>query len=631
MLLLPIGLRSGGDKTFELPRCDDLDEEWFLTTDEKRELIIEMATRGTGAMDAYLKRMAKDKNSSVAKRIRKIRSDLEKQSQGFKKILEDRFARKRKNIRNTYKRIRERSRQDEFESRISDSKMGDMISLEDLGIEEDTLIDILLDLEKYGRRVSRLGRLWFRIKETFVKIFGAVFRFFVWLLMKLHILHPVEPGHDMPPPYQFMLSFGAMRSPYATVESNLTEAISSSPDMAQVIKNKMGGGIKGAMKAAWEKMSNPRRFKKRVQQMVADELKEKLKETREESKKKKEEFERLLEAEQKRQEEIQEEERKKVQELDEDEKEEMNRQYREMSKSPLKKVKEEISDELEKMGLVEKEGDEMAITSRLIDIFSEIVFSMEVKNIPSHYASKFGGGGVSTGIYNTRRMRSINEMSRMDFVRSMVESRIYNPKSHHIYDENIYIYEEEKGSWQHVVLAFDKSGSMADNRKMEAAKRAVLALYKAVKNSNSNNVIDLVSFDTTVNVMDLMEVWSSEPNGFTNTGEALKVAGQLLRDSKTSKKSIYLITDGLPEAYTANGREYAGDFEASMEYALNYAEELKKIPTLKFTIILLEVKDQKFIDAAKKISKVLKGNIILTNPKKLASELLIQYSKTRVV
>ena len=128
-----------------------------------------------------------------------------------------------------------------------------------------------------------------------------------------------------------------------------------------------------------------------------------------------------------------------------------------------------------------------------------------------------------------------------------------------------------------------------------------------------------------------MEVWSSEPNGFTNTGEALKVAGELLRDSKTSKKNIYLITDGLPEAYTANGREYAGDFEKSMEYALTYAEELKKIPTLKFTIILLEVKDEKFIDAAKKISKVLNGNIILTNPKKLASELLIQYSKTRIV
>ncbi|MDP6155240.1 MAG: VWA domain-containing protein [Candidatus Thermoplasmatota archaeon] len=616
---------------FELPRCDDLDEDWFLTNDEKRELIIEMATKGTGAMDDYLKRVAKDKNSTVAKRIQKIRSDLEKQSQGFKKLLTDRYDRKRKNLSNTYKRIRERSRRDEFESSLSDSKIGNMISLEDLGIEEDSLIDILLDLDKYGRKVSRLGRLWFRIKETFVKIFGAVFRFFAWLLIKLHILHPVEPGHDMPPPYQFMLSFGAMRSPYASVESNLNEAISSSPDMAQVIKNKMGGGMKGALKAAWEKMLNPRRFKKRVQQMVADELKDKLKETREESKKKKEEFERLLEAEQKRQEEIQEEESKKVRELDDDEREEMNRQYREMSKSPLKKIKEEISDELEKMGLVEKDGDEIAITSRLIDIFSEIVFSMEVKNIPSHYASKFGGGGVSTGIYNTRRMRSLNEMSRMDIVRSMVESRINNPKSHHIYNENIYIYDEEKGSWQHVVLAFDKSGSMADNRKMEAAKRAVLALYKAVKNSNVNNVIDLVSFDTSVNVMDLMEVWSSEPNGFTNTGEALKVAGELLRDSKTSKKNIYLITDGLPEAYTANGREYAGDFEKSMEYALTYAEELKKIPTLKFTIILLEVKDEKFIDAAKKISKVLNGNIILTNPKKLASELLIQYSKTRIV
>ena len=364
--------------------------------------------------------------------------------------------------------------------------------------------------------------------------------------------------------------------------------------------------------------------------MIADELKDKLKETKKESLKRKEELERLLEAEQKHQEEIQEEEGRKVRELDDEERKEMEDFYKEMSESPLERVKDEITDEFEKMGILEKDGDEMAITQRLIEIFSDIVFSMEVKNIPSHYASRFGGGGVSTGIYNARRMRSVDEISRMDIVKSMVESRLYNPSSHTISDENIYVYEEEKGSWQHVILAFDKSGSMAENRRMEAAKRAVLALYKAVKNSNANNVIDLVAFDTRVKVMDLLEVWSSEPNGFTNTAEALKVAGQLLKDTKTSKKSIYLITDGLPEAFTENDREYAGDFEKSMEYALNYAKELKKIPTLKFTIILLEVKDKKFIDAAKKISDVLNGTIIMTNPKKLAAELLIEYSKTRI-
>ena len=613
----------------KLPRCDDLDDDFSLSLEERRELLIELATKGAGALDKYVRRLAGNKESSVAKRIEKIRKKLESQSQGMKMEILDRFRKKRKRMRDSFKRIKEGSREGDFLKRMEDSNLGGMISLDDLELEEDSLIDIILDLDRYGGKVGRFGRLWFRIKEAAIKIFGSLFRFFVWLFIKLHLLHPKEPGHDIPP-YQFMLSFAGMRSPYASIESNLPGAISSSPEMSKVVKNRMGGGFKGALKAAWDKMVNPERYKKNVQQMIADDLKEKLKENRKESLKKKEELERLLEAEQKMQEELQEEEREKVKDLDEEERRAMEEFNRKMSESPLEKVKEELTGDMEKMGLLAKDGEDITITSRLIEIFSEIVFSIEVKNIPSHYASKFGGGGVSTGIYNNRRMRSFNEMTRMDIVRSMVESRIYHPQSRRIFDENIYVYEEEKGSWQHVVLAFDKSGSMAENRRMEAAKRAVLALYKAVKNSNPNNVIDLVSFDTTVKVMDLMDVWTSEPTGFTNTGEALKVAGRLLKDTKTSKKSIYLITDGLPEAYSANDREYAGDFEKSMEYALTYARELRKIPTLKFTIILLEVKDKKYIDAAKQISDVLKGSIILTNPRKLASELLIEYSKTRI-
>ena len=618
------------DSMIELPRCDDLDDEFSLSSEDRRELLIEMATKGAGALDKYSRKLAENKDSSIAKRIEKIRKKLESQSQGMKMEILERFREKRKKTQDAFKRIKEGSPAGNFLRQLADSNLGNMISLEDLGIEEDSLIDIILDMDKYGRKVGGLGRFWFRIKEAVMKIFGSLFRFFVWLFIKLHILRSKELGHDIAP-YQFMLSFAGMRSPYATIESNLPGAISYSPEMAKVVKNRMGGGFKGALKTAWDKMVNPEKYKKNVQRMIADELKDKLKETRKESLKKKEELERLLEAEQKRQEELQEEERKKVKELDEEERKAMEEFYKEMSESPLEKVKEEITDDMDAMGLLDREGKDISITSRLIEIFSEIVFSIEVKNIPSHYASKFGGGGVSTGIFNNRRMRSVNEMTRMDIVRSMVESRIYHPQSRRIYDENIYVYEEEKGSWQHVVLAFDKSGSMAENRRMEAAKRAVLALYKAVKNSNPNNVIDLVSFDTTVKVMDLMDVWTSEPTGFTNTGEALKVAGRLLKDTKTSKKSIYLITDGLPEAYTADGREYAGDFEKSMEYALTYAKELKKIPTLKFTIILLEVKDKKYIDAAKNISDVLKGSIILTNPRKLASELLIEYSKTRII
>ncbi len=613
----------------KLPDCRKLDLDNYLSSSERKELMVRVATKGRRGLEEFVERMSKNKDSSIARRIEKVRKDLETQSGRMKQLIRRKFLHKRQRLEEQYDKFRSRNLEDELKQKLVESSNQPM-SIDDLDLEEDSLIDIILGMDNLGRERGKMERWWFRFKERLFRIIGGILRFFVWLLIKLRIMRPTDPGHDIPP-YQFMLSFDAMRSPYASIEQNLDRAISQSPDMAKVVENKMGGGLKGSFKRAWEKMTRPDRFKKRVQEMIADELKEKLKETREESKQTKEEVERLLEAEQRRQQELQEEEAHKVKELTKEEKDELEKMYKELSATPLDRVKEDVEKDLKEMGLVEDKDGEMAITNKLLDIFSEIVFNMEMKNIPSYHASKLLSGGVNTGIFSTRRMKSLNEMGQMNIMKSVVESRIYNPGSRSISDDHVYVYEEEKGSIQHVILEFDKSGSMADKRKMEAAKRAILALYRAVKNSNSENIIDLVSFDTRVNVMDLKEAWNAEPGGFTNTGEALNVAKQLFDKTNTLKKSIYLVTDGLPEAFSANGREYAGDFEKSMEYALKYAHELKKIPTLKFTIILLEVKDEKFIDAAKKISDVLSGRIIMTNPQKLASELLVEYSKSGIM
>jgi len=143
----------------KLPRCDDLDDDFSLSPEERRELLIELATKGAGALDKYVRRLAEKKDSSVAKRIEKIRKKLESQSHGMKMEVLERFRKKRNKMRDSFKRIKERSREKDFQRQMGDVKIGDMISLDDLEIEDDSLIDIILDMDRYGGKGGRFDSI----------------------------------------------------------------------------------------------------------------------------------------------------------------------------------------------------------------------------------------------------------------------------------------------------------------------------------------------------------------------------------------------------------------------------------------------------------------------------------------
>ena len=139
--------------------------------------------------------------------------------------------------------------------------------------------------------------------------------------------------------------------------------------------------------------------------------------------------------------------------------------------------------------------------------------------------------------------------------------------------------------------------------------------------------MDFIAFDSYVKVMDLLQAWQCTPSGFTNTAEALSVANQLIRNSRADNILIYLITDGLPEAYTdpKSGKPRAGDLEKSLNIAVTEAIKLKKLVNLKFTIILLEPKEELYMEAAKTIAQASGGSVIVTDPKELATEMLTSY------
>jgi uncharacterized protein with von Willebrand factor type A (vWA) domain len=164
---------------------------------------------------------------------------------------------------------------------------------------------------------------------------------------------------------------------------------------------------------------------------------------------------------------------------------------------------------------------------------------------------------------------------------------------------------------------------MEENYRLEAAKRSVLALTQAIKRDNPRNRVDLISMSTRAKPVSLKEVMELEPRGFTNHQEAISLAGTILDNSRADRNLLFLITDGLPEAYTdEQNNAVAGDMERSMEHALREASRLLRFRDLVFNIFLLEPEDGTYVTAARRIAKEGEGRVIVADPNELASRIL---------
>jgi uncharacterized protein with von Willebrand factor type A (vWA) domain len=178
----------------------------------------------------------------------------------------------------------------------------------------------------------------------------------------------------------------------------------------------------------------------------------------------------------------------------------------------------------------------------------------------------------------------------------------------------------------------DVSGSMEENLRLEAAKRSVLALTQAIKRENPRNKVDIISISTRARPVTLKEVMSLEPHGFTNHQEAFALARALFEGSRSDKHLLFLITDGLPEAYLdVTGNPVAGDLKKAMDLTLVEVGSLTRVSDLSFEIFLLEPEDETFINSAKRIAKAGDGNVIVADPQELAYKVIGEFTTGKVL
>ncbi|MCI4362653.1 MAG: hypothetical protein L3J77_05635, partial [Thermoplasmata archaeon] len=105
----------------------------------------------------------------------------------------------------------------------------------------------------------------------------------------------------------------------------------------------------------------------------------------------------------------------------------------------------------------------------LVERFARLVLEEETKQLPADVRLSLAGG-ASTGMYEKARLRQPDEIAHMDLPGSILAARQAGLR--HIDESTSLVYREVTSERVHVVLAFDRSGSMAEGEKLPAAKKA---------------------------------------------------------------------------------------------------------------------------------------------------------------
>ncbi len=603
-----------------------------ISTREKRELIRRLAENGVQGIDDFLTQARKE--GAVAERMDKIRSRISRQ---IERSLSDR----RRWVDDSIKELIEKGRMGS--GMVDDGIFEDDTSFRRFSSDEirgEILAsELIMELERgegtrdYVEKLSLLRRFLMWLKRLLARAIFFIRRSF----FRLRKLFSVKKGDKGGRKDGGVSRKGAISLPFPSIakdldvwERRLEERLDRDRSLQNAVNQRISdstGYDSGLIKLG--AAADPKWYKQEAGRVLREEVVGRsLRRSDELAREREERIRRIAErrAEDRRvRDEIMNREKAFEQEV------EGSKKLKE--KLSVDEMRSELLKTLSNMGFIQNKGElgnggamGWEITEGLIRRFSELIYGelMEAregrKDLHGHQIS-------DAGVYEKGRLRTVHEETRMDILTSLVNARTRHPNHRDIEDQDIVVYREVTTSDLHAVLLIDISGSMEENNRLEAAKRSVLALSHAVKREDPRNRVDIIAVSTRPRVATLREVMSMEPRGFTNIQESIALARSLFDASRSERHLLFLITDGLPEAYLSRaGKPVAGDLEVSMELALVEVKELRRYRELNFTIFLLEAEDDTFVDAARKIARAGSGKVVVVDPVRLGREVLGSFS-----
>lgn len=590
-----------------LPDCGAYEDPFTLSAAERRELVRRIAEGGPGAIDAFIREREAEGDSTIARKVRKLRDELLRRAEELKRRLSGEFAEREEAIEAEYRARLAQLQSKEQALRGDLERMkggGDLAAL----LRGNPVLGIALSHDLVAR-----PPWWRRILAGAAKALRILLFPILWLLRLL------LPKRRAPHQAAIVLPGGGGSIPL----SRAGELYLSDSGFREAVKSRLRAApARERLQRAWERLLGLEDYEslaqKAMAQMVAEEAQKAERERAQESRRIEESLSDVLQRE--------EEERRRramsAKELREEEERETRRLEEALRNAPEQEVKDAIVDELKSVGLLKEGAQGLMPTMQFMDRFAALVYSDEAAGGSSRAST--GEYAEGEGHYVREPLRSAVEISRMDIRATLLRARSRHPKVRHLTEDDVVVYREERTGVLHVVVIVDTSGSMEENGRMEAAKRAALALHHAVKSQNPRNKVDILLMDTSVRKVGLRDVWETEPRGFTNTGAALRLARGLAQ--RQGRTLVYLITDGLPEAYTKDGEDVAGHPKKAMEYAKAQARELvRERGFAGFVMLLLEPETEMYVKAAEELAKEANGRVVPVDPNELARTLLRQF------
>ncbi len=597
-----------------------------LSAREKRELVKNLAEKGFQGIDEFLSKDRKE--GAVKDRLDELRKKMESELDNIR-------LHRRRSLDD---QIRQLTEQGKFGSRETDDglmeestfrrRSSEMIRGEVLANDLIQTLEGQYQPEERVERVGILRRIWSAIRRFFRRILSAILRFFRRLFRRDR-KESGKAGRSR--------RKGAISLPFPSLdrdlrrwEEKMDRDLEKDKHLQKAVNQRLSRKtgmssdrieMKRSVDPEWYRNEAKKILEEEVRD-TADATEKDIEEKLREGKKAKEEWGRK-----------EKERRNKALELERAFDKEMKEKERTLEDMTKEEMKKELTSTLKNMGFLQKsyekelEGaaQEWEITQALVEKFSEFIYS-EIMEQRRNVRDQRGSRVSDAGVYEKAKLRMISEESRMDILQTIVNSRMNHPNTRGIDHHDMTVLKEVTTSEVLGIIIMDISGSMEENMRMEAAKRSVLALTQAIKRDNPRNRVDIIALSTRAQPISLKEVMTVEPRGFTNHQEAIALARSILDNSRADRNLLFLITDGLPEAYTDNdGKAVAGDLDRSMKLAIKEASGLLRYSNLSFNIFLLEPEDQDFIDSARKIAKAGEGNVIIADPRQLADRVLGSY------
>jgi Mg-chelatase subunit ChlD len=608
--------------TFQLPDCQGIADAFTLSADDRRELVRRIAEQGPGAIDAFL-REREQTDGLIARKVAKLREELLRRAEEMRRRLAEEFGGRLETVETEYRErlARLEAERAGLEGRLSKLNLDDAALLE-MAARSDPLLVVALDHD-----VAAQAPWWRRAWAAFLRFLRWLLTPLAWLVRKLSRRgegadRDRGEGRD-----RVVLATGGAGNVLLDRAGGL---YLSNADFRRAVKQRLRAAPPAErVRRAVERMLGLEDYESLARKAMRQMLAEDAERARGQADRQRAEAERAIGEilERERAEEAQ---REATQRQLREQQEREARQLEEaLRNAPEREVKEAIVDELKAAGLLRETERGLTSTLQLMERFASLVYEDEARTMGGRSGAATGDYAEGEGHYLRGPLRAAIEVSRMDIPASRLRARSRHPRVRHMFDDDVVVYREERTSAMHVVLIVDRSGSMEENGRMEAAKRAALALHHAVRRRNSRNRVDLLLMDTSVRPATLRDVWETEPTGFTNTGAALRLARELARKRRSDRLLVYLVTDGLPEAYTRAGEDVAGHPDKAMAYAREQAKLLRRERGLAgFVMLLLEPKDERYVKAARSLAKDAGGRVIDVDPQELAAALLKSFEGT---